>query len=153
MSQLRQDQNIGCEDMTRLQLSPNFILEEFDCHDGTPVPDNLVENVQNLVSEILQPLRDQITAYFRDDLGQPVPAFGIPIHILSGYRTEAYNATLRGAATHSQHLIAKAADITCEWMSPKDMADFIEERFNPPGLGRYPGFTHVDIRGGLPARW
>jgi len=50
-------------------LSKNFSMYEFDCHDGTPVPDEYKPNVLRLVNEVLQPLRDM--------LGDPCP-FGLP---------------------------------------------------------------------------
>ena len=123
--------------MTRLQLSKNFTIEEFDCRDGTPVPDKYIPNVQKLVHTILQPLRDILRK---------------PIHINSGYRTPAYNKKV-GGKPRSQHLSAKAADITIRDLPPAAVADYLERQFNPPGLGRYKGFTHVDIRSGKRARW
>lgn len=123
-----------------MNLTTNFTREEFDCKDGTKVPADLMPNVQKL-AEQLQILRDNL---------------GESIHVNSGYRTPAYNKRIGGKVA-SQHLQAKAADITCKSKSPKQLAAFIEKliaagtlKFG--GMGVYPGFVHVDIRQGK-ARW
>ncbi|NDV81318.1 D-Ala-D-Ala carboxypeptidase family metallohydrolase [Bacteroides sp. 51] len=63
--------------------------------DNTPPP-KVVESLNNLVDNILDPLRE---------------AWGRPIHVNSGYRCSALNRAVRGAST-SQHLKGEAADIT-----------------------------------------
>lgn len=123
-----------------MKLTENFNREEFDCKDGSIVPDNLLPNVQKL-AENLQILRNHL---------------GESIHINSGYRTEAYNKKVGGKSA-SQHLQAKAADITCKSKTPKQLAAFIEKliakgELKFGGMGIYPGFVHVDIRTGK-ARW
>lgn len=123
-----------------MKLTTNFNREEFDCKDGTPVPDELFPNVQKL-AEQLQILRDNL---------------GESIHVNSGYRTAAYNKKVGGKPA-SQHLQAKAADITCKSKTPKQLAAFIEKLITAGtlkfgGMGVYPGFVHVDIRVGK-ARW
>lgn len=123
-----------------MQLTKNFKLSEFDCKDGTPVPDILLPNVKELADN-LQKLRD---------------AIGKPIHINSAFRTVAYNEKI-GGASKSQHLLGKAADIVVKDMTPKEVADKIEElikagKMKQGGLGRYKNFTHYDIRGNK-ARW
>lgn len=122
------------------QLTKNFSLAEFACKDGTPVPAVLMANVEQL-AEQLQILRDYL---------------GEPIHINSGYRTPAYNKRI-GGARNSQHLLAKAADITTKSKTPKQLSAIIEKliaqkilRFG--GMGVYPGFVHVDVRKNK-ARW
>lgn len=123
-----------------MNLSNNFRLEEFNCKDGTEVPAELMGNVIKL-AEQLQILRDNL---------------GESIHVNSGYRTPAYNKKVGGKA-NSQHLQAKAADITCKTKTPKQLASFIEKLITKGvvkfgGVGVYPGFVHVDIRDGK-ARW
>ena len=123
-----------------LQLTTNFSLEEFNCKDGTKVPNNLNHNVL-LLAENLQVLRDYL---------------GEPIHINSGYRSPAYNAKVKGKPA-SKHMLAQAADITCKSKSPKQLAAIIEKlikekKMKQGGLGIYPGFTHYDVRG-TKARW
>ncbi|MCC7290313.1 DUF882 domain-containing protein [bacterium] len=121
-------------------LTKNFTLEEFTCKDGTPVPAELIDNVKE-VAENLQVLRD-----FLDQ----------PVHILSGYRTEEHNKKVKGK-NKSQHLLAKAADITIKTHSPRQLSAIIEHlimsgKMKQGGLGLYPGFVHYDIRG-TKARW
>ena len=122
------------------KLTPNFLLEEFHCRDGTKVPAHLMPNVRELAT-YLQVLRDEI---------------GEPIHINSGYRTPSYNKKV-SKAKNSQHIQAKAADITVKSKTPKQLAAIIERlikagRMKQGGLGIYPGFVHYDVRG-TKARW
>lgn len=123
-----------------MQLTKNFNIEEFRCHDGTPVPNELMNNVK-LLAENLQVLRDFL---------------GEPVHITSGYRTPLYNAKVGGKKL-SQHPLAKAADITVKSKTPKQLAAIIEkliaqDAMKQGGLGVYPGFVHYDVRG-KKARW
>ncbi len=123
-----------------MKLTKNFDLAEFNCNDGTVVPPELMPNVIELAKN-LQVLRDEIKE---------------PIRLNSGYRHKAYNKRI-GGATNSQHLLAKAADITAKSYSPKQLAAVIDKlikagKMKQGGLGIYPGFTHYDIRG-TKARW
>ena len=123
-----------------MKLTNNFNLLEFACNDGTPVPDNLLCNVQEL-AENLQVLRDY---------------FGIPIIVNSGYRHEEYNRNV-GGAKNSQHLLAKAADIVIAGNTPKNVKDAIEKlikqgKMKNGGVGLYSRFVHYDCRN-TPARW
>ena len=122
------------------RLTPNFYLEEFACRDGTKVPAHLIPNVRK-VAAYLQVLRDEL---------------GEPININSGYRTKSYNKKV-GGVPRSQHLQAKAADITVRSKTPKQLAAIIERlikagRMKQGGLGIYPSFVHYDVRG-TKARW
>ena len=123
-----------------MELTTNFDMVEFACKDGTPVPEEYYNNVQQLANN-LQVLRDYI---------------GEPLHINSSYRHPAYNKKI-GGKPKSQHLTASAADITAKSYSPKKLALIIEKliaekRMKQGGLGVYPGFVHYDIRG-TKARW
>lgn len=123
-----------------MQLTDNFNLNEFACKDGTPVPAELTGNV-TLLAQNLQVLRDHL---------------GEPVHLNSGYRSPAYNKKI-GGVKNSQHLQAKAADITVKSKTPKELAAIIEKlisekKMKQGGLGVYPGFVHYDIRGSK-ARW
>lgn len=129
------------------QLTKNFHIREFKCKDGTEVPEQYYCNVLQLAQN-LQILRDELSKEQGKDC---------PIHINSGYRTPSYNAKLERSAQHSKHMTAEAADITALPYSPKQMADKIEKlikagKLTFGGLGRYKGFTHVDIRKNK-ARW
>ena len=63
--------------------------------DNTPTKD-AIENIEALVSKVLDPLRD---------------AFGKPIYVRSGYRSVDLNMAV-GGVKNSQHLKGEAADIT-----------------------------------------
>ncbi len=121
-------------------LTKNFDITEFSCNDGTPVPSEYLPNVKKL-AEQLQILRDELNE---------------PIHINSAYRHKEYNKKI-GGEKNSQHLLAKAADITVKSKTPKQLAALIEKLISEGklkfgGMGVYPGFVHVDIRPGK-ARW
>lgn len=123
-----------------MQLTKNFAIVEFMCKDGTPVPLKYLPNVQKLASN-LQVLRDHL---------------GEPIRLNSGYRSPTYNKKI-GGAKDSQHMLAKAADITVKTKTPKQLAVIIEKlisegKMEQGGIGIYPGFTHYDVRG-TKARW
>lgn len=109
------------------QLSENFFVKEFRCHDGSDailISDELVE--------LLQTIRNKFGA----------------VAINSAYRTEAYNKSINGAS-RSQHVQGTAADIITGGHDPKEVVQWIEACGHIGGLGYYPisGFTHVDTRG------
>ena len=123
-----------------MQLTENFSLHEFDCNDGTPVPESLLGNVEALAGQ-LQILRD----YLKE-----------PVWINSAYRHANYNKRV-GGAPDSMHVRAMAADITVMSKTPKQVKAVIErlikaKKLKFGGIGLYPGFVHVDIREAY-ARW
>ena len=123
-----------------MKLTPNFSLHEFRCRDGTDVPEEFMENVQ-LLAENLQVLRDEI---------------GVPIRVISGYRSPKYNTKISGAR-RSQHMTAKAADIVISSMEPSEVKAKIVSlikagKMHSGGIGLYTTFTHYDVRG-RNARW
>lgn len=122
------------------KLTKNFNLEEFACHNGNQVPKAYLNNVKKLAGQ-LQILRDHVNK---------------PVHINSGYRTPTYNKGI-GGASGSQHLIAKAADVTVEGYTPRELATLVEKLINEKevwfgGIGVYPTFVHLDVRD-KHARW
>ena len=122
------------------RLTTHFHIREFKCKDGSKVPEALEANVK-LLAEQLQVLRDYI---------------GIPIHLNSAYRTEAYNASI-GGSPKSQHKLAKAADLVTSKYTPKQLANIIKKlitqgKMMQGGVGVYPSFVHYDCRG-TEARW
>ena len=64
--------------------------------DNTPFSYEVVANLENLIENILDPIRE---------------AWGKPLHVNSGYRCPALNKAVGGKPT-SQHLKGEAADIT-----------------------------------------
>ena len=126
---------------TRLQLTKNFTIEEFDCNDGTEVPEEYVSNATK-VAKNLQVLRDH--------LNESVNITG------SGYRTKEHNDNV-GGAKESQHLTANGADINSKNKTPKQLAAIIEKlikqgKMEEGGIGIYKGFLHYDRRL-TKARW
>ena len=81
-----------------------------------------------------------------------------PILINSWYRDRLYNYDVGGVSS-SVHIQLGAADITKVGYSPDEVADMAESHPDSDqfGIGRYPPFTHIDVRGMLgraaPARW
>jgi hypothetical protein len=145
--------------VTRLRFSPHFVVEEFDCRDGTRVPDSprlgMITGISHLVQWWLEPMRAQ---------------FG-PVHIVSGYRTLSHNTAV-GGASRSVHLgatpllgrtadsrtVAMAADVVCRRARTSDVfawaQDHVERNEHLAarargGIGYYPrgGFIHVDTAG------
>lgn len=121
-------------------LTKNFSKSEFDCNDGSEMPEDVFENVQ-IQAYNLQTIRD---------------FFNAPVTINSAYRSPSYNKSINGAK-NSQHLTGNATDITIKGYTPDQVADIIEgliriDAIEEGGLGRYNTFTHYDRRGNK-ARW
>ena len=101
-----------------MKLSKNFTLSELTKSqsatrlglDNTPSM-TVIDNLQALVDNVLQPLRD---------------ALGKPISISSGYRSPEVNKAIGGSAT-SDHTRGQAADIEVAGMSNKDLAEHIRD--------------------------
>jgi hypothetical protein len=72
--------------------------------------------------------------------------------VTSGCRCARWNADCGGYPS-SWHLRFRASDIIVIGKTPRQVADFLEERFpDKYGIGRYRTFTHIDTREGK-ARW
>lgn len=75
---------------------------------------------------------------------------GKPFHIVSGYRSPEHNEAV-GGATHSQHLLGKAFDISLANLNRGELyEEAVAHGFN--GIGQYLSFTHIDTRD-YTARW
>lgn len=106
-------------------VSDHFRLHEFACSDGTDlvlIHPSLLEGLEDL----------------RSALGD------LPMTINSGYRTFAYNASVRNSNPRSRHQYGLAADIVVRSTLPEEVAREAE-RLRFGGIGRYDGFTHVDV--------
>ena len=113
-------------------LSPHFKVREFACSDGTDTV---------FVSPALVDVLEKVRAHF-----------GKPVTINSGYRTEAKNKAVGGAA-YSQHKYGLAADITISGVPPAKVAAYAETLLtNTGGIGIYKTFTHIDVRK-VKSRW
>ena len=123
-----------------MKLTEHFSKSEFDCRDGSEMPNDVFLNIEQLAEEL------EVLRVFFDS----------SITINSGYRSPKYNKSI-GGATKSQHLKGTAADIVVEGYNPSEVADQIEGLIRIGavsfgGLGRYATFTHLDIRKDK-ARW
>lgn len=125
-----------------MQITKNFKLSEFDCKDGSVMPDTVIFRVVKLANQ-LQVLRDYLNK---------------PISINSGYRSKSYNAII-GGVTNSQHILGNASDITVKGLKPLQVKEAIEHLINKGdmlqgGIGLYKTFIHYDIGyNGKKRRW
>jgi uncharacterized protein YcbK (DUF882 family) len=122
------------------QPSKNFSWDEFASHDGAEMPDVVKQNIKKLAQNL-----EVIRSYFN-----------LPIKIDSGWRSEAHNRKI-GGVKNSQHVKGKAADIVIKGKTPGEVQNAIEilikaGKISEGGIGKYPNFTHYDIRG-TKARW
>ena len=122
------------------QISKNFHLYEFSCHDGSYVPQKCHDALERLTRAYLEPMRAKFGA----------------CTVLSGYRHRAYNRVIRGA-TYSQHIYdvtpdTVAADLRFAKGNPKQWAAYAKELRGKykrgGGVGTYirSDFVHVDNR-------
>lgn len=116
------------------QLTKNFHRSEFDCKDGTRVPQEYKYNLIRLATNL---------QLIRDDLGAPIT-------ISSGYRTPSHNKREKGAS-NSQHLYAKAGDLHQSKETPLELYRRIEclifnSKIHNGGLFLYNTFVHYDVR-------
>jgi uncharacterized protein YcbK (DUF882 family) len=121
-------------------LTKDFSMAEFDCNNGTPVPEYMRPHLKDLCERHLQPLRDA----------------GGTVNINSGYRTTAYNAAI-GGASNSYHVYtyrkkAPAVDHTQSGRSAGEVANWHDAHDKFDGMGRYSSFCHGDDRGYY-SRW
>ncbi len=77
---------------------------------------------------------------------------GRPVRITSAFRTDAYNATLPGAATESHHRNFRALDFGVDGISPSEAGNALrwlrdERALFKGGIGFYASFVHIDARG------
>lgn len=115
-----------------LRLSPHFCVREFASTDGTDTV---------FVSPALVEVLEKIRVHF-----------GRPVVVNSGYRTEARNERVGGAA-YSQHKYGMAADIAIRGVEPEAVAAYAETLLpESGGIGVYSTFTHIDVRAAK-ARW
>ena len=118
-----------------MRLTKNFELEEFACKDGTAVPKRYYDNCKEL-AENLQVLRDSL---------------GVPLEVLSGFRTVKHNKKIGGAPA-SFHLTASAVDLKASTIPTykiymRILKLMAEGKMKKGGLKCYPTWIHYDIRG------
>lgn len=118
------------------KLSENFDSIEFQCKCCGKLSEL---GVNPHLIELLQAIREKL---------------GKSISITSGYRCEKHNEGV-GGAKHSQHCLGTAADIQVAGMAAHEVHEYLASHFGVrcKGLGKYPNWTHVDVRSGESARW
>ena len=77
--------------------------------------------------------------------------FNAPTYITGPNRCTARNNATPNSSKNSQHVQGRAADITVDGVSPREVADYAEGL--GLSVGRYKTFTHIDTRTNGPARW
>jgi zinc D-Ala-D-Ala carboxypeptidase len=121
-----------------VKLSNNFVLDEFlrsqtaarNDIDMTPSIEVLA-NIQKLVTEVLQPIREAVDS---------------PIFISSGYRPLALNVMIGGAKT-SAHIDGRAADFVVRGMTPYAVSEVIQGMDIPfdKNILEFQSWTHIAI--------
>ena len=117
--------------------SGNFSLTEFNSKDGAAMPPDVQTNIVRLIQNL---------EVIRETLG------GLPMTIISGYRSPAHNKKV-GGKPNSYHMKGMAADIRVKGISTRKLHDTIEAlmdsgQIQHGGLGYYgkSRFVHYDIR-------
>lgn len=123
--------------MSARRVTPHFLVSEFDCFDGTPYPEKWIDPRLWPLAMALEAVR----LYF-----------DAPVTITpkGGYRPEDFNRSIGGARL-SRHIRGEAGDFTVKGVSPARVHAICLELYDAGGLvigglGRYPNFTHVDVR-------
>lgn len=146
-----------------VQISPHFKLKQFVCKQAGGYPKYIVLN-----ADLVQRLEELLA--LANSSGYRASTF----HVMSGYRTPAYNRAI-GNVANSRHVWGSAADIFIDEDGDGQMddlngdglsdgrdADLLYRLFDGPqrrgGLGKYAAtaahgpFVHVDLRDRR-ARW
>ena len=114
----------------------NFRIQEFVCRCGCGMSEEARQNIEALVAEVLDPVRDE---------------YGKPIYVNSGYRCEKHNKAV-GGVPKSQHMVGQAADISLR-LTAYGLQDelmklvriiVLQGRFDQ--LIIYPTFLHVSYK-------
>ena len=114
----------------------HFRIQEFVCHCGCEMPAEARQNIEALVADVLDPLRE---------------AYGKPIYVNSGYRCEKHNKAV-GGVPKSQHMLGQAADISVksEKLKVKSGLEMLARIIVAQGkfdqLILYPTFLHVSYK-------
>lgn len=120
-----------------IQVTPHFSTAEFACRDGTPYPEEWIEERLRPLCETLEVVRDA--------------AGGRAIRVTSGFRSLEYNRSI-GSNDTSQHPQGRAADIQHPVLTAGALHTLILKLYKAGklprlgGLGFYPTFCHLDVR-------
>ena len=114
----------------------NFRIQEFVCRCRCEMPAEARQNIEALVANVLDPVRDE---------------YGKPIYVNSGYRCEKHNKAV-GGVPKSQHMLGQAADISVKSEKLKVKSELDELARIIVAQGRfdqliiYPTFLHVSYK-------
>jgi hypothetical protein len=130
---MRLSENLTLAEMTRSESAKRLGIS------NQPTPEHL-HNMQLLAFCVFQPIRNH---------------FKRPIHISSGYRSEALNKAIKGASRTSQHSTGQAMDIDMDGteISNKQIFDFIKDNLDFDqllwefGTADNPDWVHVSYSG------
>ena len=126
-------EDVTTPDNLDAKVSLHFKLREFKCNDNSRVV---------IINDELVAVLEKARRHF-----------GKAIKINSGYRTVAYNSTLKNASPKSQHTHGNAADIVVSDVKPIDVYNYFNETYpDTYGVGIYDTFVHIDARPNK-ARW
>lgn len=121
-------------------LNKYFKKEEFKCHCGCALPQNIPND------ELLKCLTE-----IREH-------FNAPLIVKSAYRCVKHNEKIGGAKA-SRHLVGDAVDFVIKGVKTKDVYEYVEQNYQNHGVAcklnksnEYAGFVHFDCRG-YKARW
>lgn len=149
-------------------LTDDFDPEVFRCRSGAETPPEAIENLKRVHVALLA-IKALACGALSTKWGAPVSTCTLRIN--SGYRTPNYNAAVykshgQTPPKDSQHPHGKAADFTIDGLTPKEVQAIVDDAqrrgvIEPGGMGSYPSFTHLDVRGFSPrpgdpkhlARW
>lgn len=116
--------------------SKHLSWSELACHDGTPYPAEWRHDRAVTLAREFEAIRE---------------ALGVPLLVLSAYRTPEWNRRIGGAAK-SQHLQGRALDLVpVKGTTVAQLYKAALARAQAPGsklrgLGKYRGFVHIDVR-------
>jgi len=119
------------------RISAHFVMAEFDCRQGGPVPEYMRDDLKKLAKLFLEPMREK---------------FG-PAHVNSGHRWTWYNRLIGGApGSYHCYEVRKAhpaSDVFFANGTPAQWAAYarqLADRHGFGGVGQYATFVHVDTR-------
>ena len=105
-----------------------FKMKEFECRDGCEMPAESKANIEGLVANVLDPVRERL---------------GKAIRVNSGYRCPKHNLKV-GGAVGSQHMKGEAADVWCDDL--EKLKRLIKEQGVFDQMIVYPTFLHVSYK-------
>ena len=79
--------------------------------------------------------------------------FDSAVTITSGCRCKKHNTEIRNSASNSRHLYGIAADFKVKTIKADTVVEYLIKKYpDSYGIGRYIGWTHIDVRTGI-GRW